>query len=54
MRRDIINPHTVKIDVSGSRLQETADDPQRRGFATAAWSSQCEELFIVDAQINVV
>jgi hypothetical protein len=36
MRRNVINPHTIEKDVSGSRLQETSDYPKGRGFTAPA------------------
>ena len=54
MRRDIINPHTVKGDVSRRGRRETADNPQRCGLATAAGAQKCEEFRIVDIQIDVI
>ena len=54
MRRDIINPHTVKGDVSRRGCRETANNPQRCGLATAAGAQKCEEFRIVDIQIDVI
>ena len=54
MRRDIINPHTVKGDVSRRGRRETADNPQRCGLSTAAGAQKCEEFRIVDIQIDVI
>jgi hypothetical protein len=34
--REIIDPHTVKEDVSRHRCRETANNPQRGGFAAPA------------------
>ena len=54
MRRNVIDPHTVKGDVSRRGRREAANDPQRRGLATAAGAKQCEEFGIVDIQIDVI
>ena len=54
MRRDIINPHTVKGDVSRRGCRETANNPQRCGLATAAGAQKCEEFGIVDVEIDVI
>ena len=54
MRRNVIDPHTVKGHITGSGRGKPTDDAQRRGFATAAGSKQCEEFGIVDVKIDVV
>ena len=54
MGRDIINPHTVKQHITGSRLGKATDDPQGRGLAATAGAQQCEELGIIDIEVYVV
>ena len=38
IRRNVINPHTVKQDVTGCWRHKAANDPQRGGFAAPAGS----------------
>ena len=54
MGRNVIDPHTVKGNITGSGRSKPADDPQRRGLATAAGAKQCEEFKIVDVKIDVI
>ena len=52
--RNVINPHTVEQDVSRRGRRETSDDPQCGGLAAPTGPKQCEELFAVDIQIDVI
>ena len=54
MRRNVIDPHTVKGHITGSGRSKPADDPQRCGLAAAAGPKQCEEFGIVNVKIDVV
>ena len=54
VRRDSIDPHTVKKYVaSGGRL-ETTDNAQSGGLAASTGTEQCEELLVMDIQRNVI
>ena len=52
--RNVINPHTVKEDVSRRWCREAANHPQRGGLAAPAGPKQCEEFFVIDVKVDVV
>jgi hypothetical protein len=54
MRRDIINPHTIEKDISRGLPLETANNPERCGFAAPTRTQQCEEFFVIDIEIYVL
>ena len=54
MRRNVIDPHTVKGHITGCGRGKPTDDPQRGGLAAPAGPKQREEFGIVDVKIDVV
>src|SRR5882757_50330 len=42
------------MDLAVGRLQETRDQPQRRGLAAAGWSEQADQLPMIDPQRDVI
>ena len=52
MRRNIINPHTIKEDVSRGGFLEAANDPQRCGFPTAGRPQNGNEFALAELDGN--
>ena len=52
--RDIIDPHTVEEYVARGGLLKPADDAQGGGLATSGGTEQCEELLVIDIEIDRV
>ena len=42
------------MDLAVGRLQETGDQPQRRGLAATRWPQQADQLPVLDPQRDVI
>ena len=54
VRRDIIDPLSIKKHITGRRCQKTANNSQRCGFSASTGTQQCEKFLISDVKIDVI
>ena len=54
VRRQTVDALAVKNDVAAFRLQKSADDPQRGGFAAAAGTEDRHKFLFVNIQVNMI
>ena len=54
VRRQTVDALAVKNDVAAFRLQKSADDPQRGGFAAAAGTEDRHKFLFADVQVDMI
>ena len=54
VRRQIVDALAFKDNVAAFRLQKSADDPQRGGFAAAAGTEDRHKFLFVDVQVDMI
>ena len=52
--RQGVDPLAVKKNVTLQRLDESTDDPQRRGFPTAGRPQKCDKFLVMDLKVQAV